>query len=95
MPEAANRLRDAGHAINTVSAGSSPTALHIKDASGLTALRAGVYVFFDLDQQSRGVCAREDIALSVLARVIGQNRAAGKLLCRALGAISHVTAGMA
>lgn len=77
---AANRLREAGHEINTVSAGSSPTALHIKDASGLTELRAGVYVFFDLDQQSRGVCAREDIALSVLASVIGHNRAAGKIL---------------
>lgn len=77
---AANRLRAAGHAVTTVSAGSSPTALHIKDASGLTELRAGVYVFFDLDQQSRGVCAREDIALSVLASVIGHNRAAGKIL---------------
>ena len=46
-------------------------------ASGLIELRAGVYVFFDLDQQLRGVCAREDIALSVLASVIGHNRAAG------------------
>ena len=91
-PEAANRLRDAGHAINPVSAGSSPTALHTKDASALTELRAGVYVLFDLDQQSRGVCAREVIALSVLASVIGHRQTP---LPRALGAISHVTAGMA
>jgi hypothetical protein len=81
-PEAANRLRDAGHAINPVSAGSSPTALHTNDASALTELRAGVYVLFDLNQQSRGVCASEVIALSVLASVIGHRQTP---LPRALG----------
>ncbi|MBT6274375.1 MAG: hypothetical protein HOI95_09600 [Chromatiales bacterium] len=77
---AATRLRDVGHEIEIVSAGSTPTALHMPKAQGLTELRAGVYVFFDLDQQSRGVCDRSDIALSVLASVIGHNRAAGKIL---------------
>lgn len=77
---AADRLRADGHILTTVSAGSTPTAMHIKDASGLTELRAGVYVFFDLDQQSRGVCTEGDIAVSVLASVIGHNKAAGKIL---------------
>ena len=77
---AADRLREAGHTITVVSAGSTPTALHMKDATGLTELRAGVYVFFDLDQQSRGVCTEGDIAVSVLASVIGHNKTAGKIL---------------
>ena len=80
MLKAAERLRSAGHTLSIVSAGSTPTALFCEDADGLTELRAGVYVFFDLDQQSRGVCDRSDIALSVLASVIGHNRAAGKIL---------------
>ena len=77
---AAERLRAAGHRIDIVSAGSTPTALFSKDATGLTEYRPGVFVFFDLDQQSRGVCDRGDIALSVLASVIGHNKAAGKIL---------------
>ena len=52
----------------------------MRDATGLSELRAGVYVFYDLDQQSRGVCSRDQLALSVLASVIGHNRAAGKIL---------------
>ncbi len=77
---AADRLRHAGHTIDMVSAGSTPTALFTRNTEGLTELRAGVYVFFDLDQQSRGACERENIALSVLATVIGHNKGAGKIL---------------
>jgi D-serine deaminase-like pyridoxal phosphate-dependent protein len=82
---AAERLRTAGHTIKTVSAGSTPTALFSQDATGLTEYRAGVYVFFDLDQQSRGVCQTQDLALSVLATVIGHNREANKILLDAGG----------
>lgn len=77
---AAKQLRDAGHAIDIVSAGSTPTALYARNADGLSELRAGVYMFFDLDQQSRGVCSRDDLALGVLATVIGHNKGAGKIL---------------
>lgn len=38
---------------------------------GVTELRAGVYVFFDLVMHNVGVCALEDLALSVLTTVIG------------------------
>jgi len=82
---AADTLRSAGYAINTVSAGSTPTALMSRDATGLTEYRAGVYVFFDMDQQSRGVCQEDDVALSVLTTVIGHNRSAGKVLLDAGG----------
>lgn len=74
------RLRAAGHRVDIVSAGSTPTALHLADTSGLTEIRAGVYVFFDLDQQSRGICTREQLAVSVLSTVIGHNQTAEKIL---------------
>ena len=83
--QAATRLREAGFTVDTVSLGSTPTALYAKDLTGVTELRAGVYTVFDLDQQSRGVCATEEIALSVLSCVIGHNQAAGKILLDAGG----------
>ena len=82
---AAERLRAAGHEVATVSVGSTPTALYARDLSGVTELRAGVYPVFDMDQQSRGVCETEEIAMSVLSSVIGHNRAAGKILLDAGG----------
>ena len=38
---------------------------------GVTEVRAGVYMFFDLVMAGIGVCKLEDIALSVLTSVIG------------------------
>ncbi|MCC5389270.1 amino acid processing protein, partial [Staphylococcus aureus] len=38
---------------------------------GVTEVRAGVYVFFDLVMHNVGVCAMDEIALSVLTTVIG------------------------
>ncbi len=83
--EAANRARAAGFEVDCVSVGSTPTALCAKNLSGVTELRAGVYTVFDMDQQSRGVCELEEIALSVLTCVIGHNKAAGKILVDAGG----------
>ncbi len=77
---AASRLREAGFACPVVSAGSTPTAVHADDLTGVTEMRPGVYVFYDLDQLALGSCARGDIALSVLASVIGHNRNEGHLL---------------
>jgi D-serine deaminase-like pyridoxal phosphate-dependent protein len=82
---AAERLRGAGHNVDTVSVGSTPTALFAQDLAGVTEMRAGVYTVFDMDQQSRGVCGTDEIAMSVLSSVIGHNRAAGKLLLDAGG----------
>ncbi len=71
---AANRLRDAGLPCPVVSVGSTPTALSIDDLSGVTEVRAGVYVFFDLVMAGIGVCTIDDIAVSVLTSVIGYQR---------------------
>lgn len=69
--QAAQRLRAAGLPCPIVSVGSTPTALEAASLEGVTELRAGVYVFFDLVMRNVGVCRTEDIALSVLTTVIG------------------------
>ena len=68
---AANALKAAGIACPVVSVGSTPTALSSRSYEGVTELRAGVYMFFDVVQVGLGVCGVDDIALSVLATVIG------------------------
>ncbi len=68
---AATRLRDAGLPCPVVSVGSTPTALAAVHLDGVTEVRAGVYVFFDLVMHNVGVCTTDDLALSVLTTVIG------------------------
>jgi D-serine deaminase-like pyridoxal phosphate-dependent protein len=77
---AATRLRDAGHPSPVVSVGSTPTALSARDLSGVTEVRAGVFVFFDLVMAGIGVCSLDDVALSVLATVIGHRADRGVLV---------------
>jgi D-serine deaminase-like pyridoxal phosphate-dependent protein len=69
---AAERLRAAGFACPVVSIGSTPTALFAQHLEGVTEVRAGVFVFFDLVMAGLGVCSVDDVALSVLGTVIGQ-----------------------
>jgi len=68
---AAERLRAKRLPCAEVSVGSTPTALSAKDLAGVTEVRAGVYVFFDLVMANVGVCTPHDVALSVLTTVIG------------------------
>jgi D-serine deaminase-like pyridoxal phosphate-dependent protein len=68
---AAEKLRAAGLPCPQVSVGSTPTALSAEHLEGVTEVRAGVYVVFDLVMVNVGVCTREEIALSVLTTVIG------------------------
>lgn len=77
---AAKILRDAGLSCPVVSVGSTPTAHFARDLTGVTEVRAGVYVFFDLVMAGIGVCSVEDIALSVLTSVIGHQRSKGWIL---------------
>ena len=64
-------LEQAGHPCRIVSIGSTPTALAADRLDGVTEVRAGVYVFFDLVMHNIGVCTASEIALSVLTTVIG------------------------
>ena len=74
---AAKALRGAGLPCLVVSVGSTPTAHAARDLTGVTELRAGVYMFFDLVMAGIDVCTVDDIALSVLTTVIGLQPAKG------------------
>lgn len=77
---AAARLGAAGHECAVRSVGSTPTALLGEYPDGVTEVRAGVYPFMDLTMCGLGVCKPEDVALSVLATVIGHRRHDGALV---------------
>jgi D-serine deaminase-like pyridoxal phosphate-dependent protein len=77
---AAARARELGAPCDIVSVGSTPTVLHADHLDGITEVRAGIYMFWDLAQLSRKVCGEDEIAVSVLASVIGHNRQANALI---------------
>ncbi len=72
--KSAERLRRNGLPCPMVSVGSTPTANFARDLNGVTEVRAGVFMFYDLVMAGLGVCGLEDIALSVLASVIGHQK---------------------
>ncbi|NDL65856.1 DSD1 family PLP-dependent enzyme [Acerihabitans arboris] len=74
---AGRRLNQAGIRCDNVSVGSTPTAFAAAHLEGVSEVRAGVYVFFDLVMHNVGVCEMDDIALSVLTTVIGHQREKG------------------
>jgi D-serine deaminase-like pyridoxal phosphate-dependent protein len=84
---AATRLRARGHICHVVSVGSTPTLLFARHLDGVTEVRAGVSLFWDLAQLSRGMCSWDELALSVEASVIGHQSvcpdAAGALVLNA------------
>ncbi|MEV6716659.1 alanine racemase [Lentzea sp. NPDC051208] len=71
---AAAVLRAAGLPCEIVSVGSTPTAHAATDLTGVTEVRAGNYVFFDLVMAGIGVCTTDDLALTVAVTVIGHQR---------------------
>ena len=76
----AEELRGAGLPCSVVSVGSSPTATYAESFAGVTEVRAGVYMFFDLFMAGLGVCSIDDIALSVLTSVIGHQPEKGWII---------------
>lgn len=77
---AAEALRRAGIACPVVSVGSTPTAHFARDFAGITEVRAGVFIFFDLVMAGIGVCTPDDIALTVLTTVIGHQHERGWII---------------
>ena len=77
---AASALREAGLACPVVSVGSTPTARYAERLDGITEVRAGVFMIGDLFQAGVGSCAVADIALTVLATVIGHQREKGWII---------------
>lgn len=74
---AAQRLRDNGYPCPVLSVGATPTAHFAQELTGISEVRAGVFATFDLVMKNVGVCRIEDIAISVVATVIGHNREKG------------------
>lgn len=76
----AEQLRAAGLPCPVVSVGSTPTATFAENLAGVTEVRVGVYMFFDLFMAGLGVCGIDDIALSVLTSVIGHQAEKGWII---------------
>jgi D-serine deaminase-like pyridoxal phosphate-dependent protein len=80
-------IRAAGLPCDIVSIGSTPTVLRADHLDGVTEVRAGIYMLWDLAQLSRNMCTIDQIAVSVLACVIGHNRV-GRALILDAGALA-------
>lgn len=70
--DAAVATRAIGIAVETVSAGSTPTARFLRADSGLTEMRPGTYVFYDELQVALGTTTPEHCALSIAATVVSR-----------------------
>ena len=81
LTAAADRLRTAGFPVEHVSAGSTPGTSAARDLAGVTEVRPGNYVFYDLMQVRFGVCTPAECALTVLASVVSCG--AGHAVCDA------------
>lgn len=68
------------HGNPLISIGSTPTMLFASHLNNISEVRAGIYMFWDLAQASRGICKIEDIAVTVLASVIGHNHQKNKII---------------
>ncbi|MDP1571351.1 MAG: alanine racemase [Vicinamibacterales bacterium] len=66
----ATAAREAGIAIEEVSAGATPPARFSLEQDGLSELRPGNYAYFDRTQVGLGAATLDDCALTVLARVV-------------------------
>lgn len=80
VASASERLCAAGMQSPIVSVGSTPTISYARDLVGVTEARVGVYAFGDLVQSELGTCTMDDIAIGVIASVIGHNRQHGRVL---------------
>lgn len=73
-------LRSAGLPCPVVSVGATPTARYVRDLTGVTEVRAGVFMFGDLYQAGVSSVGMGDLVLSVLATVIGHQKAKGWII---------------
>ncbi len=76
----ADALRGEGVAVEEVSVGSTPTMSVADDLAGVTEIRPGNYVFYDVLQAAIGSCALGDVSFSVLGTVLGRYEDRGTLI---------------
>jgi len=63
-------LKQHGIICDTISVGSTPTAVHSSGWQGVTEIRPGNYAFFDKFQADVGSCTLEEVAATVLTTVV-------------------------
>jgi D-serine deaminase-like pyridoxal phosphate-dependent protein len=78
--DTAAMLASEGLRCDIVSVGSTPTATFGECFDGVTEVRVGVFMFQDLVMAGLGVCSIDDIAISVLASVIGHQKDKGWII---------------
>lgn len=72
MMRAYEDLRKMGVEMETVSAGSSPTAKSVSEVKGITEVRPGTYVFNDVMEVKTGVVDLSQCAASVLCTIVSK-----------------------
>ena len=63
-------IEETGLAVETVSAGSTPTMWRTHEIDGVTEMRPGTYIFNDRTTADIGACTLDECALTVLATVV-------------------------
>jgi D-serine deaminase-like pyridoxal phosphate-dependent protein len=66
----ADELRARGLEVREVNAGGSFTGKYVAEVPGITEVRAGTYVFYDIMHVAEGSCSEDQLALSALCRVV-------------------------
>ncbi len=70
LAQVAADLESHGHEMRRISGGCTPTATCYRKGCGLTEIRSGTYVFYDMNQVDLGVVGVGDVAATILATVI-------------------------
>lgn len=70
MVKIAEYLKENDVEVLEISVGSTPTAVYSSDIKGITELRAGNYVYYDMIQVALGTASIRDCALSIFSTVI-------------------------
>jgi D-serine deaminase-like pyridoxal phosphate-dependent protein len=77
MVELAERLRESGLPVPSVSVGSTPAMTAVESLEGVDETRPGNYALFDATQVALGSCDIEECAATVLATVVSSQPGAG------------------
>ena len=72
MASLAERIREKGIELESVSLGSTPTAEYAAEVDGVTEIRPGTYVFYDRMQARLGACSLDECAAMVVATVVSR-----------------------
>jgi D-serine deaminase-like pyridoxal phosphate-dependent protein len=68
----ADALRARGLDVRDVNAGGSFTGKYVAEVPGITEVRAGTYVFYDVMHVAEGSCSEDQLALTALCRVVSR-----------------------